>query len=112
MRHGAWLPLIGVAYSAAIAIWFGLRLLFFDTIWWMLILNSVAIYLFIPLPVLLALAVWRHRRALLALSLPALVFLAMFGVQFLPMSLRSAPSPPGHAFTVMTFNILYTNRDI
>jgi vancomycin resistance protein VanJ len=111
MRYRPWLTPIVVIYSAAIGIWFGLRLLVFDQIWWMLIANSVAVYLFVPLPALLALAVWRRRlRALLALSLPALVFITLFSVQFLPPRLRRAP-PAGRALTAMTFNVLYTNRD-
>jgi hypothetical protein len=96
MRPGPWLTVIGIGYSAAIGIWFGLRLLVFDQIWWMLILNSIAVYLFAPLPLLLALAAWRRRmRALLALGLPALLFLLLFGVQFLPPCLRSSALPAG-----------------
>src|SRR5262245_9172108 len=112
MRQRAWLTAIGLAYSAAIGLWFALRLLVFDHIWWMLIVNSIAVYLFVPLPPLLALAVWRRRmRALLALCLPTLVFITRFGVQFLPPRLRSAPPPAGRPLTAMTFNVLYTNRD-
>jgi len=112
MRHGAWLAAIGLAYSAAIGVWFGLRLLVFDQIWWMLIANSIAVYLFAPLPLLAAVAAWRRSmRVLLALSLPTLLFISLFGVQFLPQRLRSAPPPAGRALTVMTFNVLYTNRD-
>jgi vancomycin resistance protein VanJ len=112
MRRCAWLTAIGISYSAAVGIWFGLRLLVFDQIWWMLMVNSIAVYLFTPLPLLLALALWRRRmRVLLALGLPTLLFLLLFGMQFLPPRLRSSVPHAGRELTVMTFNVLYTNRD-
>jgi vancomycin resistance protein VanJ len=45
----AWL---GWTYILLIALWLLLRLVFFDQLWWLALLNTVAEYLFVPLPAL------------------------------------------------------------
>jgi hypothetical protein len=37
--------LLGWMYISAIAVWFGLRLVFFDRFWWLALLNTLAFYL-------------------------------------------------------------------
>ena len=43
-------------YSGIIGLWFVLRLIFADHIWWLGLVNALAIYLFLPLGILLPLA--------------------------------------------------------
>lgn len=67
---------IGNGYVLLFALWLGLRLAFFDGLWWLTLLNTFALALFLPLAVLLPLAIWRRRSQLL---LALLVPLAAFG---------------------------------
>lgn len=61
-------------------------------------------YLFLPLPLILTLALLLRRKDLLAgVALGVLVFLAFWGKLFLPKSPPSADGPP---LTVMTYNVL------
>lgn len=43
----------GLGYAGFMMLWLLLRLVFFDTIWWLALLNTGALYLFLPLPILL-----------------------------------------------------------
>ena len=63
-RH--WLTRLGWGYAALIAAWLVLRGLAFDRLWWLALLNTDALALFLPLAVLLPLAIWRRRAHLLA----------------------------------------------
>jgi vancomycin resistance protein VanJ len=104
----AWL---GWTYILFIALWLLLRLVFFDQLWWLALVNTVAEYLFLPLPALLAAVLWRRAwRLLLGLSLPALAFGALFGALFLP---NPPARPADHAPVIgaMTFNVLTSNTD-
>ena len=49
-------------YVALIGLWLALRASYFDQIWWLAVLNSFALYLFLPLPLLLTAAPWRRRK--------------------------------------------------
>ncbi len=98
-------------YAGFVTLWLLLRLVFFDTIWWLALLNTVALYLFLPLPILLGLAIIRRRwRVLPALALPVASFAWLFGALFLP-PWPLAPPPMTTSLSVMTFNLLYRNRD-
>jgi vancomycin resistance protein VanJ len=111
MRQRSWLARLGWAYTLLIVLWLLLRWLFFDALWWLALINTVAEYLFLPLPLLLAAGLWRRRwRVLLGLSLPAIAFGALFGALFLP-KLPDRPAERTHALTAMTFNVLTTNKD-
>jgi endonuclease/exonuclease/phosphatase (EEP) superfamily protein YafD len=92
-------------------LWLLLRLVFFDTIWWLALLNTGALYLFLPLPILLGLALIRRCwRVLPALALPAAGFAWLFGALFLP-AWPPAQLPVTPSLSVITFNLLYRNRD-
>ena len=85
------------------------RLLIFDQFWLLAMLNTVAEYLFVPLPILLFFGIWKRNWLSLAeLCIPLLLFVLMFGHLFWP------PSPTERiedkqAITLMSFNVLYTN---
>lgn len=99
-------------YTLLIALWLLLRFLLFDGLWWLALLNTLALYLFAPLVLLIPLALWRrHWYALLGLALPLVGFISIIGETLLPRSAAS-PTPPGPTFSVMTFNLLARNRDI
>ena len=111
MCQRSWLARLGWAYTLLIVLWLLLRWLFFDALWWLALVNTVAEYLFLPLPALLAAGLWRRSwRLLLGLSLPAIAFGALFGALFLP-KLPDRPAEHARVLTVMTFNVLTTNKD-
>lgn len=65
--------LAGWAYTIAMALWLVMRALFFDRFWWLALANTVAVYLFLPLVLLIPLALWcRAWPLLLGLCLPLL----------------------------------------
>jgi vancomycin resistance protein VanJ len=102
---------LSAGYTSFIALWFTLRLLFFDTIWWLALLNTAAIYLFLPLPLLLGIALYRRSRLIAGiLAGPLLLWCWLFGARLLP------PTPPTQepfstTVSAMTFNVLFSNRD-
>jgi len=106
-----YLTWLAFSYVVFIAIWFLLRVIFFDRLWPLAVLNTIAQYLlFLPLPVLLIIAIWRRNRSsLLQLLIPIIVFSILFGELFLPSFSRPKVSE-GQLITVMSFNVLYSNK--
>ena len=101
---------LGWVYVALIALWLLLRTIFLDHIWWLALLNTFAIYLFVPLPLLLCSSLWRrHWSLMLGLAIPTAVFFALFGALVLPKpaSVQIDDAP----ITAMTFNVLTSNKD-
>ena len=98
-------------YAAFIVLWLLSRAWLFDRAWPLALLNTVAEYLFLPLPVLLLLGLWARQRSLLLLGVPTLAFLLLFGELFLPSFTKPIKTQPGPLITAMSFNVLYTNRD-
>jgi vancomycin resistance protein VanJ len=98
------------AYAIFIAIWIDLAIVFQDRFWPMAILNTVAVYIFLPLlPLMIIAAFSADRRLLFGLLIyPTLAFLWLFGPLFLP-RLQSAPAGP--RLKVMTYNVLFSNED-
>lgn len=98
-------------YVTFITLWLLLRVLFFDRFWPLALLNTVAEYLFLPLPLFLIVSIWqRHRPSLVILGIPVVAFVVLFGELFLP----PRPSPAqhtGYPITAMSFNVLYKNKD-
>jgi endonuclease/exonuclease/phosphatase (EEP) superfamily protein YafD len=92
--------------SAAAALWF-------LTAWrpdWLVLLNIFAPYLLLPLLALLPLALLWRSRALLAL---VLVYGVVGGVLLVPQMMPALPRPDAApALRVVTFNQLFSNRDI
>ncbi len=107
---------LGISVELAVAVyllglvgWF-LELQFVgDATWWLFTINAFAVYLFLPLPVALALSVWRRHLLLIAGSLAALALFAhLWGGLFWP---PGRPQLEGSVLTVMTSNILGSNPD-
>jgi endonuclease/exonuclease/phosphatase (EEP) superfamily protein YafD len=95
---------------ALIAGWLVTRSLVFDRLWWMALVNRSALALFLPLVVLLPLALWRRQaRLLVGLLLPLVVFVWLFADEVLPP--MASPRVTGEAITAMTFNVLWHNQD-
>jgi endonuclease/exonuclease/phosphatase (EEP) superfamily protein YafD len=110
MRHRSIFSHLGWIYVGLIGLWLALRAIFFDQIWWLALLNSFAIYLFVPLPPLLVFGLWRRRWALLGgLAVPTASFLLLFGALVLPKPITAQAGDP--IITVMTFNVLTSNKD-
>ena len=98
-------------YVILITIWLLLRVLFFDQFWPLALLNTVAEYLFVPLPLLLIIAVWqRHWSSLLKLGIPTIAFVLFFGELFVPPFSTAPTEDNQQTITAMSFNILHTNR--
>lgn len=103
---------LGWCYLCGMLLWFGLRLSLFDRLWWLALLNTVAPYLFLPLLPLLLLALRQRRRRLaLGLLLPCLLFVALSHPLLNPLKLLDAPEQASAELRVMTFNLLWRNRD-
>jgi vancomycin resistance protein VanJ len=97
-------------YVGLIGLWLVLRAIFFDQIWWLALLNTFAIYLFVPLPLLLLAGVWRRHWALVCgLALPSAAFFALFGTLVLPKP--SSAQKNDATVIVMTFNVLTSNKN-
>ncbi len=95
-------------YFTGLFAWAILRFLFGDRWWWLFLVNSFAVYLFLPLPLILLLAILVHRRETwIGLGLASALFAYLFGVLFLPKIPRASASDS--TLTVMTYNMLGFN---
>jgi len=102
---------LGWAYPLLIGLWLLLRAMFFDHLWWLALINTLSLYLFLPLVIVVPLAFWlRAWPLLLAQSLPGLAFVYFFGALFMPVP--TVLGGQGHAqLTAMTLNMLWSNED-
>jgi endonuclease/exonuclease/phosphatase (EEP) superfamily protein YafD len=107
--------LVVVAYLSLLpaVVWWVAHGYLGDTRWWMFVLNSVAPYLFLPVPfVLLAGLRWRRWGLFAAATVPAAVFLTLFGQALLPRVVKVEPVPAGTpTLTLLTFNLHADNGD-
>jgi len=88
--------------------WLGIYLLTGDRIGPVSLMNLLAVYWFLPLPLIILANLFLRRRVIwVAVLLSAVVFLGLWGELFIPASSRSSnhPANPGY-LTVMTFNAL------
>ena len=110
MRNHAVLNFVVTIYVVFIILWMTAKSLFFDQFWLIALPNTVAEYLFAPLPILLITSIWKRDWISLAkLSIPLTAFVVLFGHLFWP-------PPQNHVvdeeqvITVMSFNVLYSNK--
>jgi len=76
---------------------------------WLFLINAAGIYLFLPLPLALSIAIWRRSLPLVGGSLAAAaVFVIVWGGLFWPNSHEEAEGP---VLTVMAYNLLGFNPD-
>jgi endonuclease/exonuclease/phosphatase (EEP) superfamily protein YafD len=96
-------------YTTWISIWFALWLVVRDGWWWLALLNRVAVYMFVPVPLMALLAVANRLRWVVGTALlPPLIFGALFWPYVIP---RRAHALTGSTLRVMTYNVLYSNTD-
>ncbi len=87
-----------------------LRLAFGDRFWWLSLLNTFAHLLFLPLVLLLPLAILLRARGSVFRLLPlALVGGLWITPYYLP---KAAPAPNGQTLRVLTFNVWGRNHDL
>jgi endonuclease/exonuclease/phosphatase (EEP) superfamily protein YafD len=115
MRTWVILCLIAVAYSyfALLGGWAALHALFPDRWWWLFLLTSLAVYLFLPLPFMLLITLLARRPELwLCCAAAALLWLHMYGALWLPRprAIAEAGSTPP-TFSIMSYNILVHNNE-
>lgn len=96
-----------IVYCLVLVAWFLAWRTFGDANWFLIALNRYALFGFVPTPLLLGFWFVDRRRVLLAL-VPGTIFLAVYGLPFVPGWNRGQP---GLALRVMSFNILYSNTD-
>lgn len=108
LHHGqilAWL------YCIFLLAWTLARLAFGDRWWWLFVLNTLTIYLFVPVPGVMLIALWSRQRGLWLATGAALVRVVwLFGALFLPAGLT--PPPEGRHLRVMTYNMLGFNTSV
>ena len=111
MKKPSVLNSISTIYVLFIILWMAARLLIFDQFWLLALLNTVAAYLFLPLPILLLISLWKRNRVSLAeLCIPLLLFVLMFGHLFWPPSSNEIVEE-NQVITLMSFNVLYSNKN-
>ncbi|NJP05526.1 MAG: hypothetical protein HC837_07855 [Chloroflexaceae bacterium] len=104
-----WLTALVHLYLIGLLTWAMLHTLFGDRWWWLFLLNALAVYLFVPLPVTLAVAWWNRQRITWSGVLAGMVL----GL-YLYSDILFPPLPPVHAaqgvsISVMSFNMLRYN---
>jgi endonuclease/exonuclease/phosphatase (EEP) superfamily protein YafD len=95
--------------ATLIGIWFVTWLTLGDSFWLLAVINRVIPFLFIPSILLVMIAFVRRRPELIALSLvPILIFAYLYAPHFTPVRIE-LKSPI--TLRVMTFNVLFSNRN-
>ena len=104
------LNLVAALYLSGLAAWLASYWLVGDATWWLFVINALAAYLFVPVPLVLLIAWLSRRRSLFVAGVLAVVAWAyLWGGLFLP---RGGDEPTGGpSLTLMTFNTLVFNRN-
>lgn len=109
MRLTFWLAGFSYVYLLCLFGWLLLYGLFGDRWSWLFLLNSFALYLFVPLPFILLLSLWTSQLRLLIAVGAALVFWGyLYGWMIVPKKTTWQPGSAG--VTVMTANLLGHNQ--
>lgn len=113
-------------YIGSIWNWFALRLVFFDRVWWLSLLNTNAFYLLIPVIIFLSIAIQfrlkqnNSKYIIFGLILPGVLFVYFFGYLLIPPQIKSkllarerssSIDSSRHKFRAMTFNVLFKNKN-
>ncbi len=112
IRRGLYLVALALVYGygAGLALYIVLRTLFGDGTWWLGLINTFAVYTFVPMLVCLPLALLlRRKRALLLYGGLLLVAMMWFGPRFMP---RVGAVPDGIPLRVVQFNVYPYNTEI
>ncbi|MFZ6027280.1 MAG: endonuclease/exonuclease/phosphatase family protein [Chloroflexota bacterium] len=101
--------LASTAYTVAISAWFITWATIGDGNWWLAIINRIAPFLFLPIPILaIPLAISRHIKWGLPLFLPAVIFCVLYAPYLFP---RFAPANSQPDLSILSFNALYRNTN-
>ncbi|MCL4262077.1 MAG: endonuclease/exonuclease/phosphatase family protein [Anaerolineae bacterium] len=96
-------------YSGFILLWLFLRHFFADAHWVLAILNTSAIYCFVPLVFLIGPVIWnRQKWAFISLLFPIAAFFWFWGRLLIPAPSSASASP---SLRIMTFNVLISNTN-
>src|SRR5437899_1207143 len=108
----ACIVLLALAHAVVLLGWVAVHALLGDSRWWSFLLNTFALYLFVPLAATVPLALVLRRPLLRACALfGALLFLVTYGALFVPPALRPTPPADAPRLTAMTFNVHVTNHN-
>ncbi len=104
--------LLALAHLGALLGWIAIHALIGDSRWWSFLLNTFALYLFVPLIVTVPLAILLRNYLLRACALlGTILFLAFYGNLFVPPTLRPAVPAGAPRLTAMTFNVHVSNQN-
>jgi vancomycin resistance protein VanJ len=110
MKTSSRLYILTLIYVSWVILWAISRWLFQDRFWLLALINTMAEYLFIPLPFLFLIAIYRkNKHALATLLIPLGLYFVFWGRQFLPNLPNQAIQDAGQ-IEVMTYNIWVSNR--
>jgi len=102
--------LLAYLYLMFLLAWVVLHMVFGDRWWFLFLLNSVALYLFVPLVGVVGLAFFQRNMMLWG---GVLVALFIFGVRYAPVLIPSRAAHPQECateLTVMSFNVMGIKR--
>jgi len=107
------IALLGYLLLLPSIVWYPAYLALGDSHWWMFVVNSVAPYLFLPVPIIMVLALLARRWGLVVTALvPTVVFVLLFGQLFVPRSAKAATVPPGTpSISLVSYNLHAWNED-
>jgi endonuclease/exonuclease/phosphatase (EEP) superfamily protein YafD len=113
-RIGAWITarLVSLSrvYFTLLFGWAILRALWGERWWWQFVLDSFAICLFLPLPVILTIALLaRRRETWIGFGLALALWACLYGGLFLPKFSQARANGP--SLTVMSYNLLGFNEN-
>lgn len=104
------LLLVAYVYYCSLCGWVIAQVVWGDRWWWLFLLNSFAVYLFLPLPGVVVVALLSRRPELWAASLLAVTLaLYRYGRLFLPKKRQAEAGE--RKLTIMTYNLLGHNLD-
>ena len=103
-------PAFVIAYVILISTWFVSWLIVGDTNWWLVLLNRIVPYLFVPIFLFLAWGISsRQFKLMIPLLVPGLIFICMYHPYLFPKPAQ--PFDKNHQLRVMTYNVLFSNMD-
>jgi vancomycin resistance protein VanJ len=99
-----------IIYIILISAWFVSWLLIRDGNWWLIVINRIVPYLFIPVLFFFAWAIFSRKfKILIPLLLPMLIFGRLYHPYLTPKFAQ--PIETHSELRVMTYNVLYSNLD-
>lgn len=102
--------IIIAGYSFLILAWFTSWLLLGDATWWLIFINRVVPFLFLPALALFVWVIYARRLSLIVpLLIPVFIFVQLYHPYLLPRF--ENPISSERTLKVMTYNVLFSNSD-